>query len=77
MKEMTVFDCQDMPEELRQRFYEETGHYGDDVYVDWHINDTIDPSDDKKVVDAWLVEQGMDAGGEDREGAHVLIKRWW
>lgn len=64
MKLMQVFDCQDMPDNVRKEFYE-SYEQGNDVYVSWH-RDYME----NEVVEQWLVENGA----TDRQ---VLINHWW
>lgn len=64
-----VFDCQAMPEDLRSLFFEHERKglgRGNDVYIDWYINDSTD-----KLIDAWLLAQGAEPD------EHVLIRHWW
>ena len=70
---MKVFDCQDMPEELRNKFVRIWDNKCNDVYVHWHVADSIYDEDDDpcKLVDEWLLANGA------KEFEQVLIKYWW
>lgn len=75
-----IFDCHDMPPDLKKKFFEfmrEIGSWGNDCYIDWFINVTTDPYAVQIEVDAWLVANGADPGSEHLEGEAVLIKHWW
>ena len=92
-KMMKVFDCQDMPEEVKKIFFElapDTAH--NDVYVDWWVHDERffyeegqkeDPEyceyvRRKQLLENWLIENGAKPGKSgEHEGEHVLIKHWW
>jgi hypothetical protein len=78
-KIMKVFDCQDMPENIRQMFFE-LCESGNDCYVDWTINGTTDEyiTDEEKAIDAWLISNGANgAPSEDDSGEDILIRHWW
>lgn len=81
MKLMKVFDCQDMPDDLRHQFFEkERGGLGrgNRCYISWYIAANRDPTLTEQAVDEWLVSQGASGPpNEDSEGEHVLIKHWW
>lgn len=77
---MKVFDCQDMPEDLRKEFFALWDDRGNDTFVKWGIAESIYESDDdiNKRIDDWLVENGADAApGDDDSGECVLISYWW
>ena len=74
---MKVFDCQKMPQDVRDAFFNDN-QASNDTYVDhWvgegydedYINDDV--VDNLKKIDAWLKKNGA----EDAE--HVLISHWW
>ena len=77
-----VFDCQDMPEDLRKIFFDMFEN-GNDSYVNWGIQDSIWDEGDShgenvKLLDKWLVENGASpAPAEHTAGEEVLIKYWW
>ncbi len=59
MKVMKVFDCQDMPKELRDHFYSLWDDKGNDTYVQWGVQDTIyDEGDPSILIDEWLIANG-------------------
>lgn len=76
MKVMQVFDCTDMPDKVRQQFYDWASNgnsVGNDCYVDFWIDDyqgeEVDEYSPKLVVE-WLKQNGA-------TDSHVLIKHWW
>lgn len=69
---MKVFDCQDMPDELRARFFKLWDHKHNDSSVTWEVNEDTDPDQDTKDVNDWLV-----ANGANPEGESVIIQYWW
>jgi len=80
---MPVYDCQKMPDKVRQAFYELTESAGNDCYVSHFIGDALeeeknDPgSHDKKVIEQYKVlEEWLIANGATI-GEHVLINHWW
>jgi hypothetical protein len=65
-KLLKVFDCQDMPDNIRRQFFDETDHaHGNDVYIDFVLED-----EDNSVV-KWFRKHGADTEDE------VVVKRWW
>lgn len=79
MRLMKVFDCQDMPKEVRHVFYEETegeGNRCNDIHVSWDIagdwRDCDGDTPNEKLIDDWLF-----ANGANREDKEVIVKRWW
>lgn len=67
-KLMKVFDCQDMPDNVRKLLYDMYDN-GNDTYVS-HI---MGESDEKyMLVDKWLIENGAEPKSEE-----VLISYWW
>lgn len=66
-----VFDCQNMPENIKDAFFNTCDNqYGNDCYVDWYFD--IGPRDDgKNIVSKWLLENGAILGDK------VLINHWW
>lgn len=85
---MKVFDCQDMPEEVKKAYFQ---HYRDAMvysfngsYLEWAIADEIFDEPDgewavcKKRVDEWLIANGAEGPpNADEEGESVLIQFWW
>jgi hypothetical protein len=68
MKLMQVFDCQDMPMDIKLEFFsycERNFDCGNDIYVHWYLDGGCDP------VDSWLRQQSRNVQDE------VLIKHWW
>ncbi len=74
-----VFDCQDMPDDVRRAFFEST-YAGNDCYVNYWIAEV--PEEDyredptKKLVDDWLKQFPLspsEMAGDDP----VIIKHWW
>lgn len=73
---MKVFDCQDMPRDLRREFFRLWDSKGNDVFVEWTLGDSDD--DVSKRIDEWLIANGAEsAKDESSEGETVLIKYWW
>ncbi len=81
MKLMKVFDCQDMPDDVRESFFDycaSGNSLGNDCYVDWYSGDIVEEDEEQnpysrnfsKVV-TWLVSQGATVD------EHVIIKHWW
>lgn len=66
MKLMKVFDCQDMPDNVRKEFFGAYDDKGNDCYVDWYLDCEV-----STLVDDWVIENGatMDE--------HVIIRHWW
>lgn len=83
-KIMKVFDCQDMPEDIRRVFFD-AHEERNDSYVLWTletagINDTDTDKDydaDHKLIDQWLIDNGAKPGEPGRSGETVLINHWW
>ncbi len=79
---MKVFDCQDMPEDLRRKFMD-MWEYGNNSFVRWTIADSIYDEEDEgcrdtKEVDDWLITNGATpAPGEHQSGEEVIILYWW
>jgi hypothetical protein len=81
-KIMKVFDCQDMPEDVRAAFFR---LFEDQpIYNGYYVKLQLDfcPSEDKLrddiIVEKWLAENGAaPASSEDTEGEEVLVKHWW
>jgi len=69
-KTVKLFDCQDMPKDVRKEFFKTCGspsfRGANDCIVAWHIGVTSDK------VDAWLLKNGV-----TQEDEAVTIKHWW
>lgn len=77
-----VFNCQDMPEDIKDMFFERNSDpsHGNDCYVDWYIKGTKEEymSPEEKAIDAWLIANGAnDAPSENDSGEEVIISHWW
>lgn len=73
---MKVFDCQDMPDNVREVFFEHCSSgnsVSNDCYVDWYSDTFYDEEYCEKihVVTSWLISQGA------TKDEHVLIRHWW
>lgn len=70
-----LYDCQQMPEEIKQEFFLMTEDYSPNVYVGWDVlpastgDRDIDTATHR--VNRWLRQHGAN------EGEAVLIKHWW
>ena len=76
-----VFDCQDMPEDLKLRFFKWC-EQGNDSFTYWEVHGwdygQLDEEDlIVKDIDEWLVANGAEAGTETECGETVLILHWW
>jgi hypothetical protein len=58
-----VFDCQQMPEDVRDAFFKATDGTGNDCYVGWGWH--------QESVNAWLIENGA------KKNEDILISHWW
>lgn len=75
---MKVFDCSDMPDNVRKEFFENSYvgndcYIGRDVYASTLVDDegnTIE-SEEHTIVDAWLLENGA------TDGEYVIVKHSW
>jgi len=79
MRKMKVFDCQDMPEDIRAIFFGLYEHIKcNDVYVNHELENDTDPPVEYQKLDAWLIANGAKgAKNEHSHGEEVLIKHWW
>lgn len=77
-KTQKVFDCQEMPDDVREVFF--SGKYqGNDCYVSHEVfqehylddNDQVQVSEEFSIVDNWLLDNGA------FPGEYVLISHWW
>ena len=88
MKIMQAFDCQEMPTDVRKKFFDLYQNYfvnpGNDVFITWQVGECDDESyemygeradEHARAVDAWLrqVADENDLFLDDE----VLIKHWW
>lgn len=88
-KTMKVFDCQEMPADLRKKFFDRFNR-GNDTYVKVYVHDEQKPRSEYNggevlYVDTeldFIVERGDDPisdylydSGAGREA--VLVKHWW
>lgn len=71
-KLMKVFDCYDMPETLRNGFFNLWDNKGNDSTVEWYTQGSIEEKGSiSEMVDNWLVENGA------IKYEYVLIKYYW
>jgi len=80
---MPTYDCQKMPEKIKQAFYSLTDNYGNDCYVSHWVGDALkEEADDPgsyeedilkkyRLVEDWLIKNGAIVGEE------VIINHWW
>lgn len=84
MKLMQVFDCQDMPSNIREEFFDVTDDMvsSNDVHINWYVGECDDTTYEMygekedaqhRLVDTWLKEDC----GTELISEEVLIKRWW
>jgi hypothetical protein len=69
-----VFDCNQMPRDVRSIFIEWTEGISNDVYVAWDIKDGFIDEDQKEKynkVSQWLRDNG--ATEEDT----IIVSHWW
>lgn len=62
---LKVFDCLEMPSDVRKNFFSAWDNKGNDCYLRWSVETETEP------VDQWLLANGAELG-ED-----VLISHWW
>ena len=68
-----VFDCQKMPDEPRNYFFEHT-EGSNDCYVAWWVEADEEMEDGTEIwnpVSTWLSDNGAELGEQ------VIIKHWW
>jgi len=82
-KTLKVFDCQDMPEDVRKTFFDLV-EGGNDCYIDWDIANegwTHEGIVGARIIDNWLIANGADGPSSspdgDVPGEYVLIRCWW
>lgn len=69
-----VFDCQDMPDDIKQLVFDvgDERCLGNDSSIEWYFEeDCKDLGSGYKEIQDWLLNNGAELG--DR----VLIKHWW
>ena len=59
-----VFDCQDMPEDVKEVLFTSREGVGNDCYVNWYC-------EEEDVVTKWLLENGA------KKDEEVIISHWW
>ena len=84
---MKVFDCQEMPNNIKTAFFSfyEDPSIQNDVYVSWTVQeDDINYNDDnefaikRRLIDDYLIENGADQRKDSEyNGETVLINHWW
>lgn len=67
---MKQFDCQNMPDNVREVFFDITDWANNDTWVDFYVEIQEDDDDNNTVV-KWLIDEGA------KENSKVLIKHWW
>jgi len=83
---MKVFDCTDMPKDVKKIFFD-IFELGNDTYVKYTIADnsfSFDEEESKewseksKKIDEWLIKNGAE-GPKDKNsvGETVMISYWW
>jgi len=81
-KKLKVFDCQDMPEDVRKIFFN-IAKSENDSYINWYTEETHYDWDGAgikghEIIDKWLIENGADPRVKPaRFGEKVLINHWW
>lgn len=78
---MKVFDCQDMPDDVREKFFKLCSggnSVGNDCYVTWYPvhpffeeEGVLIVNEDCSIVDTWLLENGAN------EDETVIVQHWW
>lgn len=71
---MKVFDCQQMPQEVRDALFK-VSNVGNDCAIEWYLDkddEDYELLEETKVVQNWLLQNG--ASYEDDS---VMIKHWW
>ena len=90
-KRMNVFDCQEMPDDIRKIFFEFAEAHND-CYVDWWVHseryfylegqkedaEYCEYVRKKTALDDWFVANGAKPGkSNEHEGEHIIVKHWW
>jgi hypothetical protein len=70
---MKVFDCQTMPQEVRDSLFK-VSNVGNDCAIEWYLddNDDDDLTEEIKAVQNWLLQNGASL-----DDGSVMIKHWW
>jgi len=77
-EKMKVFNCQNMPNKVKEAFFKASEDTGNDCYIKWYIKGNSDRSEYQILVDDWLIANGAeDAPDEETSGEEVLIQHWW
>lgn len=77
MELMQVYDCYEMPFDVREAFFESASGYSNDCYISWWIEPEEADDEDGLVnavyhpVTKWLMDQGAVFG------SRVLISHSW
>lgn len=74
---MKVFSYSEMPNDIRDAVFEMYDYVGNNCYVRYYVNSTVEPSDLQIKIDKWLIEQGVDGGDAYTEGEDVLLDHSW
>lgn len=69
-----VFDCQNMPDDIKQYFMDLCSENcrSNDSYVDWYFEEDDELLPEYQQVQAWLLSNGAEFKDES-----VIIKYWW
>ncbi len=83
METLKVFECQEMPDDVRTAFFELTDGYPNDIYVAHYVGDALkeeteNPGEyEKKILVKYrLLENWLKLYGA-KDGEKVLIAHWW
>lgn len=82
-KTMKVFDCQDMPDDVRKAFFELfSGRASNGCFVEMSIDHSTPEATlpEDQIVQDWLVANGAEKdqlGRPDWAGEDVLVRHWW
>lgn len=76
---MKVFDCQEMPDDVRRVFFEQTQDHGNSCYVSWwptsqqyqEDDGTWQDNEDYTIVDGWLRANGAELDEK------VVVRHSW
>lgn len=86
VKLQKVFDCQDMPKDIRTYFFDNYGEgKSNDVYITVYIEGSCDINVCKNDYKCWsctfrkynIVEQWLLDNGATEKDDSVIVKRWW